>query len=1492
MKNLLLRWSPYLLFFICIGSPLNAEAALSISSGTPPNAAVNTAYSFVFTASDFSCDIPNFVFSSNDLPNWLTLTTAGVLSATGNGPASAGAYPFHVTVSDSCQNSTPVQAPYSIQVSSPGESYYLLSETIPITIQALNGGVTVTCANASMTDPCYPEVLDIAVDSSGDYILPVFSGGIFKLPATGGSPTNVVSVAQIPTDTTLGSTAPGSAFFISAAIDSAGNYIALDVGNDAVWFFPAAGGAGSLIGLTNVQEGLSFVRIDGSGNYVVAASQTDVNSNPEIQFYQYTKCTLAGVCPAPQAANPLLAGVGDVPGPIEGALGGFAVGNGQYYVSNEGDTNVQTPYVAKVDPAGPTVGVFFGNNAQQIFEPGPIVYDAQTGNLLVVDLGYGLDAISADGTGLEQIYQNQGMNYYFGAVLKSQAAQNQPPPPAPIPQLILTGGALPQAFADEPYSSAVTASGGVQPYTFTGSGFPPGIGINAYGAISGQTTQTGVFTPTVTVTDLQPVSISAAFTLTVAPPPPVSFGGGTLTSVIVGTPVSTVLSASGGAPPYTYAFAGGTLPTGLSVTSSGTLRGTPLKAGSFAFSVTATDSTGGSAIGSFTMAILPPPLTLNAPSPLAVGTVSIGYPAQTISATGGTAPYTFKVTNGSLPSGLTLSTTGSISGTPTAATPSGGATFTVTATDASTPASTGTATLSLTVDEFSQKLILSAGSIAFPLAAGAATLPPPQNVQVTSTTTSQPLNYTVAVQPASATWISAGSGGATPGVMAIGLTAAAQSLAASNTPYAANVVVTCTSGACAGNSQSLAVTLTVTNPPPQLSVQAIPLSFNTQSSAPQATSASLNVSNTGGGSIGFASIACGAPWCTITGIPGALGPGQSAVLNITADPTGLAAGYYYSSLAIVSSAGSASVPVTFNIAPNGVISLGPAGAAFSLPQGGELGQSNSFLVDITGSTPISFTAAVQPGAPWLRLTSGGGSASGTSPGVVSYGFDRDQVAALAPGAYYGEIQLTAGGASNSPQSFEVVLYVTPASTPTTPDLSPGGLIFLTQAASAPPVQVITVSTTSPNSTNFQASASTSTGGNWLSVTPTTGSTIAGTPAAANVSVNPSGLNPGVYKGLVNFALSPTAVRSVNVTLVVERAASAIEPSVTSLGSSPKAVACAPSQLVPTSTGLVGNFAAPAAWPIELGITLVDDCGNLIGNGQIVATFSNGDPPLILALADPAVASYVGTWTPQHATAHLTINARATAPKLPAATAQIGGQVTPNNAPILADLAIANFYNPIGGAPLAPGALIQITGQYLAGQTVNATTVPLPQSLAGTSVIVGGLPAPVSMVSPGQVNAQVPFELPPGQPYQVIVNANNALTTPQSFQAGAASPGLSVLPSGYVQAGHQNGTAVTEAAPAKPGEIVSIYLVGMGATTIPVASGDPGPGAPFATTQTNPAVTINKESATISFSGLIPGLVGVYQVNVQVPADAPNGDLVLNLAQNAFASNTGLLPVHN
>ena len=165
----------------------------------------------------------------------------------------------------------------------------------------------------------------------------------------------------------------------------------------------------------------------------------------------------------------------------------------------------------------------------------------------------------------------------------------------------------------------------------------------------------------------------------------------TITSAISITPPSlpnatvaqaysaTSLNATGGAAPYTYAVTAGSLPAGMSLSSAGTLSGTPTAGGTFNFTVRATDAV--STVGSrpYTMTVSTPTISIT-PTTIPVITVGVAY-SQTITASGGTAPYTYAITGGSLPTGLSLTANGTLSGTPTAAGPYS---FTVTATDSST----------------------------------------------------------------------------------------------------------------------------------------------------------------------------------------------------------------------------------------------------------------------------------------------------------------------------------------------------------------------------------------------------------------------------------------------------------------------------------------------------------------------------------------------------------------------------------------------------------------------------------------------------------------------------------------------------------------------------------------------------------------------------------------------------------------------------------------
>jgi hypothetical protein len=157
--------------------------------------------------------------------------------------------------------------------------------------------------------------------------------------------------------------------------------------------------------------------------------------------------------------------------------------------------------------------------------------------------------------------------------------------------------------------------------------------------------------------------------------PPVTITPSTLPAWTAGASFNQTLTASGGSGTKTFAFSSGILPPGLTFSTTGVISGIPTAAGGYSFTITATDSVGGSAIQSYGMLIYPAVALTT--TTLANSEVEIPY-SQTLSATGGTGSYTFALTSGTLPSGLTLSTSGILSGTPVAAGTFG---FTMTASD-------------------------------------------------------------------------------------------------------------------------------------------------------------------------------------------------------------------------------------------------------------------------------------------------------------------------------------------------------------------------------------------------------------------------------------------------------------------------------------------------------------------------------------------------------------------------------------------------------------------------------------------------------------------------------------------------------------------------------------------------------------------------------------------------------------------------------------------
>ncbi|MGH8028272.1 MAG: autotransporter domain-containing protein, partial [Pseudoxanthomonas sp.] len=251
--------------------------------------------------------------------------------------------------------------------------------------------------------------------------------------------------------------------------------------------------------------------------------------------------------------------------------------------------------------------------------------------------------------------------------------------------LVLTPASLTSATAGIAYSATFSASGGIGAYRYAlnAGALPAGLSLDGNsGLLSGTPTTSGAFSFAITASDSgagTPGTVTATYNLVVASPTlaltPAALPAGT-----GGVAYSQTLSASGGIAPYAYALTTGSLPAGLSLTAAGLLSGTPTVAGTFSFSLSATDSTAGVAgtvSQNYTLVLAAPNIVIS-PATVPNGMRGVAY-SQTLSASGGTAGYTFAVTAGSLPTGLALSAAGVLSGTPTVAASN---TFTVTATDA------------------------------------------------------------------------------------------------------------------------------------------------------------------------------------------------------------------------------------------------------------------------------------------------------------------------------------------------------------------------------------------------------------------------------------------------------------------------------------------------------------------------------------------------------------------------------------------------------------------------------------------------------------------------------------------------------------------------------------------------------------------------------------------------------------------------------------------
>jgi uncharacterized protein (TIGR03437 family) len=220
--------------------------------------------------------------------------------------------------------------------------------------------------------------------------------------------------------------------------------------------------------------------------------------------------------------------------------------------------------------------------------------------------------------------------------------------------------------------------------------------------------------------------------------------------------------------------------------------------------------------------------------------------------------------------------------------------------------------------------------------------------------------------------------------------------------------------------------------------------------------------------------------------------------------------------------------------------------------------------------------------------------------------------------------------------------------------------------------------------------------------------------------------------------------------------------------------------------------------------------------------------------------------------------------------------------------------------VSAGSWVTIQGSDLAGNTRgwNAgdfVSGALPTQLDGVSVKIDGKPAYVAYISPAQINVQAPADSALG-PVPVEVTYNGSTSPAGTAQLQAVSPGFFLWSGKYAVATRSDFSRVAPAGlfdgvttvPAKPGETIILWGTGFGATNPTVPPGVLPPSNQVSNASNTVTVTVGNIAATVVGAALAPGNPGLYQIAVQIPDSAPDGDLTVVAQVSGVQSSSNVL----
>jgi uncharacterized protein (TIGR03437 family) len=499
------------------------------------------------------------------------------------------------------------------------------------------------------------------------------------------------------------------------------------------------------------------------------------------------------------------------------------------------------------------------------------------------------------------------------------------------------------------------------------------------------------------------------------------------------------------------------------------------------------------------------------------------------------------------------------------------------------------------------------------------------------------------------------------------------------------------------------------------------------------------------------------------------------------------------------------------------------------------------------------------------MSPGAGTSSPGAPSQLNLSFDTTH---LAPDILFGEVNVAAASGGTSSRLASVALQVLPWNTYPGTELSTTGLVFTTTAGGTDPARQEIIIRNGANRDITLDYLLNGSSGIW-SVGSTERVVPAGQFRKLSIGALVAGLSAGTYRGSIAVSSSGDAeVHLVDLVLVVAAPGSA----------------CTATKLLPVSASHAAGFRVPGGLPQALDIKLVDDCGKAITSGSVLASTSTGSPWPV-QLTHLGNGQYAGTWqVAETIDTPVTVTIRADDPDtgLTGVLDLTGNISATTGIPVVPEGSVVSSASGAVTGTLANGSILSVYGSKLAEGSRTADYLPLPELLGVTGMRIAGRVIPLFLAvdsgASSQVNGMLPFGLAANTTHQLsvlngphrsnYVDVNLAFSQPAAFTVDQSGGGQGVV------VDSQNPTVLADRAhPVARGGFITIYMEGLGEVTPEVPAGHAVPSSQLYSTVSPVSVSIGGVNATVQFSGLVPGMTGMYQVNVQVPQGVNPGDAV-------------------